>query len=88
MLVGVQQNLRDKMNKFSPSDASAEGLAAKMTVAILGWLGGITLTEVLTLASLIYMMLNIYVLVRDKIVRAHRKEKLDRSTESSYLYKE
>lgn len=62
------------MNKFSPSDASAEGLAAKLSVALLGWLGGITLTEVLTLASLVYMILNIYVLVRDKIV-SNRKQK-------------
>lgn len=74
MLTGFSQTLRTHVNKFSPSDASAEGLAAKLSVALLGWLGGITLTEVLTLASLVYMILNIYVLVRDKIV-SNRKQK-------------
>jgi hypothetical protein len=68
-------NLKESfVSKLSPTDSSLEGLLAKLALAWAGWFGGVTLSDVFTLASIVYVVLNIYVLVRDKII-APRKRK-------------
>lgn len=74
-------NLKETfVGKLSPNDSSLEGLVAKSAVAWIGWFGGITLSDVFTLASIIYVLLNIYVLVRDKII-APRRQKIKQDHE-------
>jgi p-aminobenzoyl-glutamate transporter AbgT len=60
------------VSKLSPNDSSLEGLLAKLAVAWAGWFGGVTLSDVFTFASIVYVALNIFVLVRDKIVEPRR----------------
>lgn len=55
------------VNRLSLQDSSLEALAAKVGVAWIGFFAGIGLSDIFTLASIIYVVLNIYVLVRDKI---------------------
>lgn len=71
------------VGKLSPHDASLEGMLAKLGVAWAGFFGGITLGDIFTLASLIYVLLNIYVLIRDKIIlpRIDRKRLLRQQAE-------
>jgi len=57
------------VSKLSPTDTSLEGLLAKLGVSWTGLLAGVGLSDIFTLASLVYVLLNIYVLVRDKIIR-------------------
>lgn len=67
------------VNKLSLQDSSLEALASKVSVAYLGFFAGISLSDIFTLASIIYVLLNIYVLVRDKIFH---KSPHRRSTDS------
>lgn len=57
------------VDKLSPHDASWDGMVAKLSVMWAGFFAGISLSDLFTLASLIYVLLNIFVLVRDKIVK-------------------
>lgn len=57
------------MDKLSPHDSSLDGMIAKLTVMWTGFFAGIELSDLFTLASLIYVLLNIFVLVRDKIIK-------------------
>lgn len=72
------------MSKLSPTDSSLEGLLAKLSVAWTGFFAGIQLSDIFTLASLIYVLLNIYVLVRDKVLvkKKHTDSEQDSNTPS------
>ena len=68
------------MGKLSPNDSSFEALFAKLGVVWLAYFVGLNLQEwlsmALTFASLTYVIVNTYVLIRDKIVR-YKKMKTD-----------
>jgi hypothetical protein len=68
------------VDKLSPHDSSLDGMIAKLTVMWTGFFAGIGLSDLFTLASLVYVLLNIFVLVRDKIVK--RKADILKSRES------
>jgi hypothetical protein len=73
-------SLKDSIvGRLSPHDSSAEGFLAKLGVISAGWLGGITVSDLLTFASLVYVCLNTVVLIRDKIL----KRRTEKSTDSS-----
>jgi hypothetical protein len=57
------------VGRLSPHDSSIEGMLAKTFAAWLGFFGGVTLSDVFTFASIVYVCLNIFVLVRDKLLR-------------------
>jgi len=63
---------------LSSHDSSLEGLMAKLGIAWVGYFIGLSLQEFLTLAltfaSLVYVLFNTFVLVRDQVLR---KRKLD-----------
>jgi hypothetical protein len=57
------------VGRLSPHDSSVEGMLAKLFAAWLGFFGGVTLSDVFTFASIVYVCLNIFVLIRDKILK-------------------
>lgn len=63
------------VGRLSPHDSSIEGMLAKLFVAWTGFLGGVNLSDVFTFASIVYVCLNIFVLIRDKLLR-NQGEKL------------
>ncbi len=68
------------VGKLSPHDASIEALLAKLGVAWLSYFVGLNLQEwlslALTFASLVYVIFNTYVLIRDRVMR-RRTESAD-----------
>lgn len=70
------------VSKLSPHDSSVEGLLAKLSVAWSGFFAGIQLSDIFTLASLIYVLLNIYVLVRDKVLVKKKQIESDQTSSS------
>lgn len=67
------------VGRLSPHDSSIEGMLAKLFAAWLGFFGGVTLSDVFTFASIVYVCLNIWVLLRDKIF----KRRTEKSTEDN-----
>lgn len=66
----TKSHLKDSIvGRLSPHDSSIEGMLAKLAVAWTGFAGGITLSDIFTFASIVYVCLNIFVLVRDKLLR-------------------
>ena len=55
------------VDKLSLTDSSLPGMLSKLGVAWIGFVAGIGLSDVFTIASIIYVCLNIYVLIRDKL---------------------
>lgn len=75
----VKPNLKDSIvGRLSPHDSSAEGFLAKLGVILTGWLGGVTISDLLTFASLVYVCLNIFVLISDKILKKQGKKVADK----------
>lgn len=76
----TKPNLKDSIvGRLSPHDSSAEGFLAKLGVILAGGLGGVTISDLLTFASLVYVCLNIWVLLRDKVF----KRRAEKSTKTS-----
>jgi hypothetical protein len=66
------------MGRLSPHDSSIEGMLAKLFAAWLGFFGGVTLSDVFTFASIVYVCLNIFVLIRDKFLRNQGEKVTDK----------
>ncbi len=78
--LSTKPSLKDSVvGRLSPHDSSAEGFLAKLGVISAGWLGGLTISDLLTFASLVYVCLNIWVLLRDKVF----KKRTDKPTDVS-----
>lgn len=77
--------------KLSLRDHSFDGLLIKLSAAWTSYFtgtklenmfAGIALADVLTALSIVYVFLNIYVLLRDKVLRTRKEEAADAKAES------
>lgn len=79
------------MDKLSLHDHSMNGLLLKLSAAWTSYFtgtkietmfAGLELGDVLTALSIVYVFLNIYVLLRDKVLRTRKEEAADKRAES------
>lgn len=85
------ENKDSFMYKLSPHDHSLDGLTLKLSAAWTSYFtgtkletmfAGIQLGDILTALSIVYVFLNIYVLLRDKVLRSRKEAAADKRAES------
>lgn len=79
------------VDKLSPHDHSLNGLLLKLSAAWTSYFtgtkleamfAGLELSDILTALSIVYVFLNIYVLLRDKVLRTRKEAVADKRAES------